>query len=377
MTWRSYKVCKAFRTWTLVSLGLSLSCSAPAQSAPSFRSTDIHADQTVTFRYFAPSAKSVDLVLENRAARIPMHKEPNGVWSVTTGPLRPEIYGYRFALDGKPQTVHDPQNSSRRYGNDLLMIPGHPPEPWEQAGAPRGTVTTHEYVTKYVAGLPGNRSSFVVYTPPGYEPKGKPYPVLYLLHVWGDRPDSWDRFGQANLILDNLITQKKAKPMVVVMPLGYGEMRFADDYDLWNDPAAVERNLRLFEKPLLNEVMPQVASMYNIRKDSDGTAILGASMGGLESMMIGLGHPERFGWVGGESSALKDLNFDTELPHFSPWGRPVWMVCGKDDELLESSRRMATWLRSKGQKVQLEEPEGTHSYIIWREGLIRFAAAIF
>lgn len=374
MTCRAYK---AFRTWALVILGLSLSLSATAQPAPSFRSTEIRPDRSVTFRYFSPSSSRVDLVLENRSARIPMRKEPNGVWSVTTGPLRPEIYGYRFALDGKPQTVHDPQSTSRRYGNDLLLVPGNPPKPWEEDGAPRGRVTTHEYVTKYVVGLPGNRSSFVVYTPPGYDSRGTPYPVLYLLHVWGDRPESWDRFGQANLILDNLLANKKAKPMIVVMPLGYGEMRFSDDYDLWSDHAAVERNLRLFEKALLDEVMPQVTSMYNVRSDPDGTAILGASMGGLESMMIGLGHPERFGWVGGESSALKNMNFDAELPHFTPSGRPVWMVCGKDDELLESNRRMADWLRAKGQKVQMEEPEGTHSYILWREGLIRFASTLF
>lgn len=374
MTCRAYK---AFRTWALVILGLSLSFPATAQPTPDFRSTEIHSDHSVTFRYFAPSVRSVDLVLENHATRIPMRKQSTGIWSVTTDPLRPEIYGYRFALDSKPQTVHDPQNSSRRYGNDLLLIPGHPPEPWEDAGAARGAVTTHEYVTKYVVGLPGNRSSFVVYTPPGYDPKGKPYPVLYLLHVWGDQPDSWDHFGQANLILDNLIAQKKAKPMIVVMPLGYGEMHFSEDYDLWNDQRAVERNLRLFEKALLDEVMPQISSVYNVRKDPEGTAILGASMGGLESMMIGLGHPERFGWVGGESSALKNLNFDAELPNFTPSASPVWMVCGKDDELLESNRRMAAWLGGKGQKVHLEEPEGTHSYIIWREGLIRFASTLF
>lgn len=374
MTCRAHKV---FRTWAGVILGLSFCVPAIAQSAPSFRSTEIHSDHTVTFRYFAPDARGVDLVLENRAARIPMHKEPTGIWSVTTGPLRPEIYGYRFALDGKPQTVHDPQNSSRRYGNDLLLIPAHPPEPWEEAGAPRGAVTKHDYVTKYVVGLPGNRSSFVVYTPPGYDPKGKPYPVLYLLHVWGDRPDSWNRFGQANLILDNLITQKRAKPMIVVMPLGYGERRFSEDYDLWNDPRAVERNLRLFEKALLDEVMPQVSSLYNVRKDPEGTAILGASMGGLESMIVGLGHPERFGWVGGESSALKNMDFDAELPRFRHPAHPVWMVCGKDDELLESNRRMADWIRGKGQKVELDQPEGTHSYIIWREGLIRFVSTLF
>jgi len=368
---------RAYRKGTFLILGVVLSRAALTQSVPNFRSTQIHDDHRVTFRYFSPAASQVELVLENNSQRFPMRRESNGIWSVTTGPLRPEIYGYRFAIDGRAQTVHDPQNPSRRYGNDLLLIPGHPPEPWEDTGAPRGTVVRHEYVSKFVIGLPGNRSEFLVYTPPGYDPHGKPYPVLYLLHVWGDRPDSWDRFGQANLILDNLIAQKKARPMVVVMPLGYGEMRFSEDYDLWNDPKAVEKNLRLFENALLDEVIPQVRSRYNVRRDANGTALLGASMGGLESMIIGLGHPDRFGWVGGESSALKNLDFEAELPSFSKTDTPVWMACGRDDELLESNRRLANWLRTKGQNVVLQEPEGTHSYIVWREGLVRFASTIF
>ncbi len=366
--------------WALALLSFSLPMAA--QKAPDFRSTEIHPDRTVTFRYFAPKAARADLVLENRPDRLPMQKSESGVWSVTTGPLRPEIYGYRFALDGQARTEHDPQNQVRRYGNDLLLVPGKPLEssaPWEEAGAPKGRIERHEYVSKVVAGLPDNRSAFVVYMPPGYDAKAKkPYPVLYLLHVWGDREDSWNRFGQANLILDNLIAQGKARTMVVVMPLGYGDMKFADDYGLWEDHAAVERNLRLFEKALLTEVIPQVESVYNVRRDAEGTAILGASMGGLESTIIGLGHPERFGWVGGESSALKGLNFDTELPALaknSP--HPVWMVCGQSDELLESNRQMAKWLQSKGRAVTLEQPEGTHSYIVWREGLVRFASMIF
>jgi len=357
-------------------LSLVLNVPVLAQQ-PAFRSTEVHPDRSVTFRYFDPKASQVNLVLENRADRLPMQKSANGVWSVTTAPLRPEIYGYRFSINGQAKTVHDPQNQTRRYGNDLLVIPGTPPEPWEDAGAPRGAVHNHEYETKVVVGLLGNRSSFVVYTPPGYDPKAKPYPVLYLLHVWGDRPESWSRFGQANLILDNLIAQGRAKPMVVVMPLGYGEMKFDDDYELWNDPAAVERNLRLFEKALLTEVMPQVESAYHVRKDADGTAILGASMGGLESMIIGLSHRDRFGWVGGESSALKNLDFDTQIPSFAPGAHPVWMVCGRQDELLDSNRRMAAWLGQKRQAARLEEPEGTHSYIVWREGLVEFASSIF
>jgi enterochelin esterase family protein len=365
------------RAWLPIVLSILLGQPALAQKAPSFRSTEVHPDHTVTFRFFAPAANRVDLVLENRPDRLSMQKTQSGVWTVTTNPLRPEIYGYRFSIDGSPKTVHDPQSTKRRYGNDLLLIVGHPPEPWEDAGAPRGDVSSHQYTSAVVEGLPENRSDFVVYTPPGYDPKGKPYPVLYLLHVWGDRADSWNRFGQANLILDNLIAQGKARSMVVVMPLGYGEMKFADDYDLWSHPEAVDRNLRLFEKALISEVMPRVASMYNVRKDPEGTAILGASMGGLESMIIGLRHPDRFGWVGGESSALENLNFDGEIPSFTRISHKIQMVCGHNDELLDSNKRLVAWLRGRGQEVDLDVPEGTHSYIVWREGLVRFASAIF
>jgi enterochelin esterase family protein len=93
--------------------------------------------------------------------------------------------------------------------------------------------------------------------------------------------------------------------------------------------------------------------------------------------MIGLGHPDRFGWVGGESSALKNLDFATEIPSFTKTSRQVWILCGRDDELLESNRQLAAWLRGKGQPVELREPMGTHSYIVWREGLVQFASALF
>ena len=103
-------------------------------------------------------------------------------------------------------------------------------------------------------------------------------------------------------------------------------------------------------------------------------------MGGLESLAIGLRHPETFAWIGGESSALQNQDFAELLPAFEPKApgrRLVWIVCGMDDELAGDSRRLAKWLQSKGQAVEFEEPEGTHSYIVWREGLVRFAQRIF
>jgi len=351
---------------------------ALAQQPAKPRSTEIHADRTVTFRFSEPQAGKVELLLENRPARLPMQKGGDGMWSVTTEPLAPEIYGYRFSVDGHA-TIRDPENPSKRYGNSLLLIPGTPPRPWERAAVPRGTVSRQTYTTKIVSGLPDNRSEFVVYTPPGYDPKAGPYPVLYLLHVWGDNPGSWMEFAQADVILDNLIGQGKVRPMVVVMPLGYGDMSFLRDYNVWEDKAAVARNVDLFSKALLTEVMPKVEQMYNVRRDAGGRAILGASMGGLESLAIGLRHPELFGWVGGESSALQHQDFGEMLASFDPKAqrRLSWMVCGKDDELIDDSRRLAAWLKSKGQAVMFEDIEGTHSYILWREGLVRFAQMIF
>ncbi|MBS1800907.1 MAG: esterase [Acidobacteria bacterium] len=353
---------------------------ASAQQPFGFRSTEVHPDRSVTFRFFDRTASRVDLVLENRVAKLPMRNGGDGIWSVTTPPLTPEIYGYRFAIGGGGRTAHDPQNMQRRYANDLLLVPGTPPGPWEEQGVPKGRAISHAYTTRIVTGLPGNRSSFVVYTPPGYNSKAKPYPVLYLLHCWGDQPDSWNGYGQANIILDNLIASHKAAPMVVVMPLGYGEMSFSKDYGVWNDPAAVERNLKLFERALVGEVMPQVERSYNVRRDAAGRAILGASMGGLESLAVGLNRGDLFAWVGGESSALQNLDFTTLLSSFradDPHRRTIWMVCGKDDELLDSNRQMAKWLQDKGAGVSLEIPDGTHSYIVWREGLVRFASLIF
>lgn len=352
--------------------------SALAQQPPKFRSTEIHPDRTVTFRFAAPQAAKVELLLENNPARLSMEKSGDSVWTVITGPLAPEIYGYRFSVDNHA-TVRDPENSLKRYGNSLLLIPGTPPRAWERTGVPHGTVNRHSYTTKIVTGLPDNRSEFVVYTPPGYDPKARPYPLLYLLHVWGDNPESWVEFAQADVILDNLIAQGKVRPMVVVMPMGYGDMSFTRDYNVWDDKAAVARNVDLFSKALLTEVMPQVEQRYNVRRDAAGRAILGASMGGLESLVLGLRHPELFAWVGGESSALQHQNFGELLASFDPKAerRLAWMVCGKNDELIDDNRRLVAWLQSKGQTVTFDEPQGTHSYIIWREGLVRFAQMIF
>ncbi|MCU1222273.1 MAG: hypothetical protein JWQ42_366 [Edaphobacter sp.] len=375
----------ATRIVRVSSLFLLFAVSTPAilsaQQAPAFKSTEVHADGSVTFRYDDPSAARVELILEDRPGKLSMRRGSSGIWSVTTPPLKPEIYGYRFSVDGQPKTHHDPQNPAVRYANNLITVSGNPPQPWEVGGVSHGNITRHTYTTKIVLGLPENQSEYVVYTPPGYKAKAaKPYPVLYLLHCWGDRPDSWNRFGQANIIFDNLIAQGRAKPMVVVMPLGYGDMKFAADYAVWDDPATVDHNLRLFSQALLTEVLPQVEHLYNVSKNRSDRAIIGASMGGLESLAIGLNHTSQFAWIGGVSSALDGLNYTSQLATFDPKTADlslIWITCGAGDDLIGGNRKLTGWLRSKGLSVTTEERPGLHSYIVWRESLVRFASLIF
>ncbi len=156
-----------------------------------------------------------------------MQQDADGLWTATTPVLAPEIYGYRFVVDGTP--ILDPRNTDVRdnlqsqWSN--LTIPGTPPEPWELQSIPHGIVEHHFYTSQVVLGLPNNQSDYYVYTPPRYNAKDRrSYPVLYLLHGYSDAADGWSSVGKANFILDSLINSGKAKPMIVVMTLGYGNM---------------------------------------------------------------------------------------------------------------------------------------------------------
>jgi enterochelin esterase family protein len=151
----------------------------------------------------------------------------------------------------------------------MVLVPGTPARPWELVAVPHGTVHGHVYTTTVVEGLPANQSRYVVYTPANYPSQPTThYPVLYLLHGWSDWETSWTQVGQAHLIFDTLIAWGKAKPMVVVMPLGYGQMRFVQSgFGVWQDPTAVADNVRHFQEALLSEIMPQVEAGYNVRGD--------------------------------------------------------------------------------------------------------------
>jgi enterochelin esterase-like enzyme len=368
-------------------LALLSSLSAPlflsAQAIAPFHSIEVHANRTVTFSYKDAAATKVELVVGGLGKKLPMVKDATGLWTVTTPVLPPEIYGYHFEADGDFRL--DPGNPSTTINlvdiSNELTVPGDTPQLWDATNVPHGTLHHHLYTTNTVLGLSENQSRYYVYTPPGYDAKAeKPYPVLYLLHGWSDSDSGWSAVGRADLILDNLLAQGKIKPMIVVMPLGYGDMSFIHTFHVWEDAAAVDHNTDLFSKALLTEVLPRVEADYHVSKDRNDRAIVGLSMGGLESLEIGLSHTDQFAWVGGFSSAVHSLNYAQKLATLEPKAanlQLLWIACGTDDSLIEPNRKFIEFLKTKNMPVTQIETPGYHTWMVWRDNLTHFAPLLF
>ena len=361
-----------------------LTLPALAEDPPSFHSTVINPDHTVTFRFQDPAATKAELSLEGAGPNIPMQKGDDGTWTAASKPLDPEIYGYHFEIDGHPRLdTHNTRLTTNLLNtSNLLEVPGNSLEPWDARDVPHGEVHHHTYTTSAVLGLPQNQSEFYVYTPPSYDPRAKrDYPVLYLLHGWSDRADGWTAVGQAHLILDSLLAEGRIKPMIVVMPLGYGDMSFVlTNHKVWDDPATVNHNLDLYTRALLNEVMPRVESEYRISHKREDRAIAGLSMGGLESLSIGLTNTDKFAYVVGLSSAVHNEGYTTRLASLDPKSanlKLLWVACGTEDHLIEPNRKFVAFLKAKNMPVTAVETPGMHTWMVWRDNLVHFAPLLF
>lgn len=363
---------------------LLLSAVAQGEEAPAVKSHEVHSDGSITFRYKDPAAGKVSVYLESTDKPLAMERDGDGVWSVVTPPLPPEIYGYGFEVDGRAQI--DPQNPAITPNlvspGNMVTVPGGVPQVWEAREVPHGVVHHHFYTSKVVQGLADGQSEYYVYTPPSYDPKkAHPYPVLYLLHGWSDMANGWTEVGQANFIFDNLIAEGKVTPMLVVMPLGYGDMKFVTSGEgVWNDAAMVDHNVSLFSQALLTEVMPKIEAGYRVSKKRDDRAIAGLSMGGLESLTIGLTHPELFSWVGGFSSAAGHLENGERLAALNRKATDLhllWIACGTEDHLITPNRKFVAWLKSKDVPVTAIETPGMHTWMVWRDNLAHFAPLLF
>jgi enterochelin esterase family protein len=343
-------------------------------------SPEVHSDNRVTFRFRAPNAQEV-LLARDGAETAPMQKDEQGVWSITTDPLEPDFYGYLFVADG----VHllDPSNHLMKPNllstESFVHVPGPASLPWEINDVPHGIIHHHFYRS----GIVGDNRDFYVYTPPGYSPKAKkPYPTLYLLHGFSDDASAWTAVGLAHVILDNLIAQGKAKPMIVVMPLGYGAPEIlSQGFGVFRDPSLVQHNLQKFREALLNEVLPQVEAAYRVSKDRQSRAVAGLSMGGAESLLTGLNTLDRFAWIGAFSSGGLIEDFQGDFPGLDSNAnkqiRLLWIACGTDDHLIDINRKFRDWLKSKGiQHTDIETP-GAHVWMVWRRNLASFASLLF
>ncbi|HEY1763496.1 MAG TPA: alpha/beta hydrolase-fold protein, partial [Opitutaceae bacterium] len=257
-----------------------------------------------------------------------------------------------------------------------VEVPGNPPILAAMQAVPHGVVH-HEW---YASAVRGMDAGVEIYTPPGYDPRGTArYPVVYLLHGFGDREEAWLDAGHANWIADNLIAQHRIVPPIIVMPYGHpvpvGQRDSMKDYG--------ERNDSEMQADLLGAVIPLVEREYLVKADRADRAIAGLSMGGGHSLRIGLGHPELFGYVGAFSAGIPegDVHFlDPQLAKIAsdPSLRPVlWIAIGRDDFLFKRNEAFNAWLNAKGIKHSWLVSDGGHEWPNWRAYLPQFLEVAF
>ncbi len=343
----------------------------------------VHKNGRITFLF--PSGKFQSVVLNlGGVAPTPLARQSDGSWMVTIPPLPPEIYTYSFSVNGV--MVLDPFNpwvkKNLFHSQSMLLVPGHPPSPWQNTDVPHGVVARHVYHSA----VAGDNRAYYVYTPPGYHASANhQYPTLFLLHGYSDEPGAWSKVGRVNFILDNLIHAGKVKPMVVVMPNGYGDPAIAAR----NSRALADRklwltNLKDFQASLLHEVMPRVQQEYRLAPGRDNTAIAGLSMGGGEALITGLNHLKTFAWIGGFSSYVGNhgADFSPFFPKLSAADnariRLLWVSCGRQDPLVgKANRQLDHWLVSKNVKFRSVWTPGMHQWRVWRNNFVHFAPLLF
>jgi enterochelin esterase-like enzyme len=362
----------------------SVAQQAQQPQIPKPQSPEVLPDGRVVFRYFDPRAQKVVVNLEGSAGPLDMQKDAAGIWSYTTKALEPDLYGYSFASDGAVRL--DPSNTTIKPNllnlSNEVHVPGKSPLPWEDSDIPHGTVHHHFYKSAIV----GDDRDFYVYTPPGYDASaGTKYPVLYLLHGFSDDASGWTSVGKANLILDNLIAEQKAKPMLVVMPLGYGAPEILKPTGTpggaFRNPELRERNFSKFRAALIDEVIPTVERTYRVEANREARAIAGLSMGGAESLLTGLNRLDVFSAVGAFSAGGLGDDLGQAFPQLSADANSklhtLWIACGTEDRLITPNRKLIEWLKSKDVHVTPVETPGMHTWMVWRRNLITFAPLLF
>jgi enterochelin esterase-like enzyme len=384
-------------TFAAVAAAGMLAATAAAQEVGARRtgaavtSPEVAADRRVTFRLLAPEAKAVG-VSGDFGPDTEMRKGEDGVWSVTVGPLDPEMYVYFFTVDGVRLT--DPSNPQVKIGyvttttNSLVTVPENGPAFYDVQDVAHGEIRT----LLYKSTSNGATRELTVYVPPGYDQaRNRRYPVLYLLHGFANDHHSWHRYGRANDILDNLLAKGAIAPFLVVMPLGYGGASVNGDGTgiapvgsgtVRGDPA-------LYERDLLEDIIPMIDRRYRTIADRKHRAIVGFSMGGGQAGRYGLRHLETFSAIGIMSAGLGGGG-NAAAPGTDPVAALaadpakannqidlLWIACGKDDAAMKGATALHEALGKAGIEHTFLETEGAHHWRVWRRYLRDLAPLLF
>lgn len=333
-------------------------------------SPEVHDDRTVTFRLKAPNAKEVSLnrgaittILGKGNELIPFVKGDDGIWTLKIGPLPQDMYAYHFIVDG--MQIADPSNTIAAFTAmppySQLIVHGDGPAYYDAKNVPHGPVTRHIYHSDVTEG----ERELYVYTPPAYD-KDKKYPVLYLMGGSGELPSNWIYDGRVNLIMDNLLAENKAEPMIIAILNNQVIHR--------NHPRHAELTFDILERELREHIVPLVDETYNTIKDPKGRAISGLSMGGRHSMFIGFRSLDLFANFGILSAGDEDA--ETSLKQFlndpKVHDKVDYLFVGQGKKEAEGFfNRRAQGLHDALDKHKIEHEyyiggEGGHDWSTWR-----------
>ncbi len=362
-------------------------------------SPEIHGNNTVTFRFKAPKAVRVQLtgdflpVQKNAKFEAPgivdLKEGQEGVWEYTTPePLKPELYSYSFIVDGL--RVNDPANvyliRDVSTLTNIFIIGGDRADFYKVNPVPHGTVSRVWYDSPTL----GLERRMTVYTPAGYETGGKRYPVLYLLHGMGGDEEAWISLGRTAQILDNLIAQGKAKPMIVVMPNGNASQEAApgeSSRGMVPPTMQLPKTMEGSYEQAFPEIVKFIDKNYRTVKSKSGRAIAGLSMGGFHSLHISKQYPDMFNYVGLFSAAImpnKEAsspiyeNMEGKLKvQFDKNPALYWIAIGKTDFLYKANEEYRKLLDKKGYKYTYYESDEGHIWRNWRIYLTEFVPMLF
>lgn len=343
----------------------------------------LYPDGRVMFRVEAPDAGKVQVDLVGTV--YDMRKDEKGIWTVTTDPQEPGFHYYSLVIDGFK--VADPASESF-YGMGRMAsgidIPEAGVDFYTLKDVPQGDIRSKNYFSKTT----GTWRNVNIYTPPGYDQNpGKKYPVLYIQHGGGEDERGWVVQGKINMILDNLMAEGKAVPMIVVIPNGNATKPGVHARG-YNDEA-----MAVFKEELFENVIPFIENNYRVKSGAEHRALAGLSMGGGQTFYTGLRHPDMFAALGIFSTGLfggigqpSETTFDPEAvvpgiltnpQSFNDKLKVLYISVGEQDQRIDATKKLIETFRSKGLNVVFASFPGGHEWQVWRKSLHDFAQKLF